>query len=126
MSNLGRRTRPMMRGSWPFLGLLVVLAFLGHDALMATPSPALAAERSSLARTLEAPEARAWNPLSHGCEIGRAAALKTQDVPLRQSTTAVVIGHPVLLRPAGPLSYAAPTQARSPTAQRAVLQVFRI
>jgi hypothetical protein len=126
MSNLGRRTRPMMRGSWPFLGLLVVLAFLGHDALMAAPSPALAAERPSLARTLEAPEAHAWNPLSHGCDIGQAAALKTPDVPLRQSTTAVVIGHPVLIQPAGLPSYAAPTQARSPTAQRAVLQVFRI
>src|SRR5688572_30909274 len=81
MSNLTRRTRPMMRGSWPFLGLLVVLAFLGHDALMAAPSPALAAERSSLARTLEAPEAHAWNPHSDGCDIGRAAALKTPDRP---------------------------------------------
>jgi hypothetical protein len=126
MSNAGRRTQLLTRGSWPFLGLLVVLAFLGHDALMAAPSPALAAERPSLARTLEAPETHAWNPLAHGCEIGRAAALKTQDVTLRQSTTTVVIGHPVLLRPAGLPSYAAPTQARSPTAQRAVLQVFRI
>jgi hypothetical protein len=126
MSNAGRRTQLLMRGSWPFLGLLVVLAFLGHDALMAAPSPALAAESPSLAHTLEAPETHVWNPLSHGCDIGQAAALKTQDVPLRQSTTVVVIGHPVLIQPAGLPPYAAPTQARSPTAQRAVLQVFRI
>src|SRR5215207_6705293 len=70
MSNAGRRTRLMMRGSWHFLGLLVVLAFLGHDSLMAAPSPALAAERPSLARTVEAPEAHASAPHAHGCDIG--------------------------------------------------------
>jgi hypothetical protein len=115
-----------MRGSRPFLGLLVMLALLGHDAIMAAPSPALAAARPSLALTRETVAPHASHPHPHGCDSGRPAVLRAPDVPLRQSTTAVVIGHPVLIQPAGLPSYAAPTQARSPTAQRAVLQVFRL
>jgi hypothetical protein len=126
VSHPGRRTRLMMRGFWPFLGLLVVLAFLGHDVIMAAPSPALAAERPSLALTLTTLETQASTPHAHGCDIGRPAVFRTPEVLPRQSTTCVIIRHPVLLRPAGLLSYAAGTQARSPTAQRAVLQVFRI
>lgn len=124
MSNVGRRTRLMTRGSWPFLGLLVVLAFLGHDALMVAPSPALAAERPSLARTTL--ETHASAPHAHGCDIGRPAALKAPEVLSLESTTCVIIRHPVLLLPAGLRSHVSVPQARSPTAQRAVLQVFRI
>jgi hypothetical protein len=126
MSNAGQRTRLMMRGSWPFLGLLVVLAFLGHDFSMAAQSQARAAERPSLAFALTTLETHASAPHAHGCDIGRPAAFKAPEVLPLQSTTCVIIRHPVLLRPAGLPSYAAGTQARSPTAQRAVLQVFRI
>ena len=124
VSNPGRRARLMMRGSWPFLGLLVVLAFLGHDFSMAAQNLVLAAERPSLALTT--PETHASAPHVHGCDIGRPAAFKAPEVLPLQSTTCVIIRHHVLIQPAGLPSYAAPTQARSPTAQRAVLQVFRI
>ena len=126
VSHPGRRTRLMMRGSCPFVGLLVVLACLGHDVIMAVPSPALAAESASLALALTTLETHASTPHAHGCDIGRPAVFRAPEVLPRQSTTCVIIRHPVLLRPAGLLSYAAGTQARSPTAQRAVLQVFRI
>lgn len=126
MSNAGRRTRLMTRGSGLVLGLLVVLAFLGHDVIMATPHPALAAENPTLALTVNALQPHASTPVSHGCDIGRPAVLKAPDALPRQSTTAVIVVHPIVVRPAGRPSYAAATQARSPTAQRAVLQVFRI
>jgi hypothetical protein len=115
-----------MRGSWPLLGLLVLLAFLGHDVIMAAPAPALAAERASAAVTLDGVAPQASSPHPHGCTIGQPAALGIQIVPLAQSTPAGVIDHSAFTRLTGPPSYAATTQARSPTAQRAVLQVFRI
>ena len=120
------RTRPMMRGSWRFLALLMVLAFLGHDVLMAAQRPALAAERPSLALTLSPLEASVVAPHPHGCAIGQTMVLKAADAPLRQSTSCVFVGHPLLTQLAGLPSHAAIAQARSPTAQRVVLQVFRL
>ena len=118
--------RPMRRVSRPLLGLLVVLAFLGHDVMMAVPHPALAADRPSLALRLDPLEASAAAPQPQGCDIGQTMVLKASDAPLREATPGVIVGHPILTRPAGLPSHVAVTQARSPTAQRAVLQIFRI
>jgi hypothetical protein len=120
------RMRSLRRVFRPLLGLLVVLAFLGHDVMMATQRPTLAADRPSLALRLDAPEAHAATPHPNGCDIGQKMALKAADGPMPPSTTYVIVGHPVLTRPAGLPSHVAVTQARSPTAQRAVLQIFRI
>jgi hypothetical protein len=126
MSDPGPRTRLKMRDSWPFLGLLVVLAFLGHDVIMAAPAPALAAGRASPAVTLDGVAPQASSPHPHGCTIGQPAALGIQTAPLAPSTSSGVIDHPTLTRLTGLPTYAAATQARSPTAQRAILQIFRI
>jgi hypothetical protein len=126
MRDLGPRTPRKMRGPWPFLGLLMVLAFLGHDVIMAAPAPALAAGRASSAVTLDSAASQASSPHPHGCTIGQPAALGIQTAPLAQSTSSGVIDHPALTRLTGLPTYAATTQARSPTAQRAILQVFRI
>lgn len=124
MSDPGLRGRLKRPGSWPFLGLLLVLAFLSHDALMAAPAQASAAERLSLALSLDVLALDASSP--HGCTIGRTAALGTQNVLFGHSTSSGVTEHFILSRPTGLPLYAGMTQARSPTAQRAVLQVFRI
>jgi hypothetical protein len=112
--------------SRPLLGLLVVLAFLGHDVIMAIPYPALAADRPSLALGLDTFETSVAAPHSHGCDIGQTMVLKAPDAPPWQSGTDVVVGHQILTRPAGLPWHVAVTQARSPTAQRAVLQIFRL
>jgi hypothetical protein len=108
------------------MGLLLLIAFFGHDILMAAPRPAHAAERPSLSLTPGALAPHASSPHPQGCEINRPAVLKTPDAPPLQPTTPAMIVHTVLSRPVGLPSHTAATQARSPTAQRAVLQIFRI
>ena len=120
----GRRTQRHSWGSWPCLGLLLVLAFLSHDLIMALPVPALAVERPSLVLTQDVPAIHASSP--HGCTIVRPAALETQSVPLGHPALSGVIGQVIASHPAEMPSYAGMTQARSPTAPRALLQVFRI
>lgn len=115
-----------MRGFWPVLGFIVVLAFLGHDIIMATPNPALAEESPTLALAQDALLPHASTPMSHGCDVGRPAMLKAPDALPRQSTTSSITAQVIVSRPAGLPPYAAATQTRSPTAQRAVLQVFLI
>lgn len=118
--------RPIRRVCRPLLGLLVVLAFLGHDLIMAVPHPALAAGRPPLALEPDTLAAHAAAPHPDSCQIGQTMVLNTSDAPLRQSTTDVIVGHLVLTWSAGLPWHVAVTQARSPTAQRAVLQIFRI
>jgi hypothetical protein len=126
MSDLEPRIRPMQRVSRPLLGLLVVLTFLGHDVMMTVPHPALAADGPSLALEPDTFEAHAAAPHPESCQIGQTMVLKASDPPLRQSTTDAIVGHPILIRPTGLPWHVAVAQARSPTAQRAVLQIFRI
>ena len=126
MSNLKPRMRPIRRVCRPLLGLLVVLTFLGHDVMMAAPRPALDADRPSLALRFDPLEVLAAEPHPHGCDIGQTMVLKASDRPLPHSTTDVIVGHPILFRLTGLPWNVAVTQARSPTAQRAVLQIFRI
>ena len=118
----------MKRVSRPLLGLLMVLAFLSHDVIMAVPHPALAVDRPSLALGLEPDtfEAHATAPHPDSCQIGKMMVLKAPDAPLRHSTASVIVGHPILIRLTGLPWHVAVTQARSPAAQRAVLQIFRI
>jgi hypothetical protein len=104
--------------------LLLVLAFLSHDLIMATPAPAVAAQRPSLALTQDAPAIHAPSP--HGCMIVRPAALETQKAPLGHPTLSGVMEHGIASHPYGLPSCAGVTQARSPTAPRALWQVFRI
>jgi hypothetical protein len=108
------------------IGLVLVIAFVGHAVLMDALSPAQAAVSAPLTLSTEADEAHVSHRHQHGCEISLPAVLKDSDAPLRQSTTPVIPGHPVLVRLAGLLPTTATTQARSPAAQRALLQVFRI
>ena len=126
MSDLEPRMRPIRRVCRPLLGLLVVLTFLGHDVIMAVPHPALAADRPSLALRLDPLEVLAAESHPHSCDIGQTMVLKASDAPLPHSTTDVIVGHPILTRLTGLPWHVALTQARSPTAQRAVLQIFRI
>jgi len=104
----------------------VVLAFLRHDVMMAVPGPALAADRQSLALRLDLLEVLAGESHPHGCDIGQTMVLKVSDAPLPRSTNDVIVGHPILIRLTGLPWNVAVTQARSPTAQRAVLQIFRM
>lgn len=107
------------------IGLLLALAFLGHDVVMAAPSPALAAERPSPTLTPGLPEPHARSPHPHGCDIGQTASLNAPEAPVGQPLAAAMAAHPVPSRPAALPSSTGATQARSPSAQRAVLQVFR-
>lgn len=118
--------RPMRRVSRPLLGLLVVLAFLGHDVIMAVPHPVLDADGPSLALEPDTFEVHAAAPHPDSCQIGQTMVLKVSDAPLQQATTDAIVGLPILIRPTGLPWHVAVTQARSPTAQRAVLQIFRI
>jgi len=104
----------------------VVLAFLGHDVIMAVPHPAVAADRPSLALRIDPVEVLAAESHPRGCDIGQTMVLKASDAPLPHSTTDDIVGHPFLIRLTGLPWHVAITQARSPTAQRAVLQIFRI
>lgn len=108
------------------IGLLLVLAFLGHDVVMAAPSAALAAERPPLTLALETLEAHASNPHPDGCDIGQTAAFNAPEAPVGQPLAATMAAHPAPSRPAVLPSYTAATRARSPSEQRAVLQVFRM
>lgn len=118
--------RPMSGWKTCLIGVLVVLAFLGHDVMMAVPRHALVADGPSLALALDTFEAHAAAPHPDSCQTGQTMVLKTSDVPLRQSTTDAIVGHPILIRLTGLPWHVAVTQARSPTAQRAMLQIFRI
>lgn len=124
MSELGRRMRLNQRGSWSLLGLLLVLAFLSHDVIMAAPAPALAVEHPSPALSQEVHALHTSSP--HGCAIVRPAALETQSVPLGHSALDGVFWPQILTRPAGLSLRADMPPVRSPTASRALLQVFRI
>jgi hypothetical protein len=128
MSDLETGMRPMKRGSRALLGLLMVLAFLGHDVIMAVQHPALAVDRPSLALGLEPDtfEAHATAPYPDSCQIGQVMVLKAPDAALWHSTAGVIVGHPILTRLTGLPWNVAVTHARSPTAQRAVLQIFRL
>lgn len=126
MSDQDLHMRLMRRVSRPLLGLLVVLAFLGHDVMMAAPPPALAASGPARALEPDTFEAHAAAPHPDSCQIGQTMVLKPSDPPLRQSATDAIVGHPILIRLTGLPWHVAVAQARSPTAQRAVLQIFRI
>ena len=81
-------------GSRPVLGLLVVLAFLGHDVIMAAPRPALAAERPSLALTLDVLEASRVEPASAWLSHWPTMRAQGPGGTTRQSATSVHLGHP--------------------------------
>jgi len=72
------RTRLTRWGSPHLLGLLVVLAFLGHDVTMAAPRQALATIRPALTPGLDSVEASAAAPHLHGCRVHQTVLLKTQ------------------------------------------------
>jgi hypothetical protein len=125
MCNPDPRTRLMMRGSWRFLALLMVLAFLGHDVMMvAGVSPVDAGESASaLIADPSAPHAVA----SHldNCQVGQMMVLEAP--PPRLPHLMIAFVAQLRMTPPGPsLATSADTQVRSPTAQRAVLQIFRL
>ena len=114
-------------GWWlgPWLGLIVVFAFLGHDVVMTTPVSAMTAPELAHAETGDRPVSHVVAPHSEGCQIGQVMVLEAPPHRLPQLATAFVAqlrmtrSDPVLPTSAVP-------GARSPTAQRAVLQIFRI
>lgn len=112
----------------PLLGLLVVLAFFSHDVMMAGP---IAGVPASLpppphALTSDTVAHHAAAPHPQGCQIGQAMVLKPSARELPCLGPAAFVGHPTLTLPAVLPSRSVVTRTRSPTAQRAVLQVFRL
>jgi hypothetical protein len=115
----------MGRSLRPWLGLIVVFAFLGHDVVMTTPISAMTAQGPAHAETRDPPVSHVVAPHSEGCQIGQVMVLEAPPHRLPQQTTAFVAQF--RMTRSGPvLPISAVTGARSPTAQRAVLQIFRI
>jgi hypothetical protein len=109
----------------PWLGLIVVFAFLGHDVLMTTPVSAMTAQGASHAETGDPPMSHGAPPHSEGCQIGQVMVLEAPAHRLPQLATAFVAQ--LRMTQSSPvLPTSAVTGTRSPTAQRAVLQIFRI
>jgi hypothetical protein len=109
----------------PWLGLIVVFAFLGHDVVMTTPVSAMTAQGAAHAETGDPPVSHVVAPHSEGCQIGQVMVLEAPVQRLPQLATAFVAQ--LRMTRSGPvLPTSAVAGARSPTAQRAVLQIFRI
>jgi hypothetical protein len=107
------------------VGLLLVLAFLGHDVLMAAPdaSAGLNEEVRSLSPETIASSAVAAHP--HGCGIGQTMAPRTPDYQPAHSAITIIVGSPTLAVLAFvPSRGVIRTQSHAPP--RAVLQIFRI
>ena len=115
----------MAWSTWPLLGLLVVLAFLGHDVIMVAPVSAVDAGELATAPIADpsVPHALASHPDS--CQIGQTMVLQAPAPRLPHPMIAFVAQRRITR--SGPvLPTSAVTEARSPTAQRAVLQIFRL
>jgi len=119
------RTRLMMQGSWRFLALLMVLAFLGHDVMMVAPVSAVDAGESASALIADPSAPHAVDPHPDNCQVGQMMVLEAPPPRLPHPMIAFV-AQLQLTRPGPYPATSAVTQARSPTAQRAVLQIFRI
>jgi hypothetical protein len=115
----------MAWSTWPLLGLLVVLAFLGHDVIMIAPVSAVDAGELATAPIADpsVPHALASHPDS--CQIGQTMVLQAPAPRLPHPMIAFV-AQLRMTRLGSSLATFADTQVRSPTAQRAVLQIFRI
>jgi hypothetical protein len=107
------------------VGLLLVLAFLGHDVLMAAPASGAGpsgAVRSGLPET-NAPTAVAAHP--HDCGVGQTMAPRAPDYQPGHSLITIIVGRPALAALAFvPIRGVTRTQSHAPP--HAVLQVFRI
>jgi hypothetical protein len=119
------RTRLMMQDSWRFLALLMVLAFLGHDVMMVAPVSAVDPGESASALIADPPAPHVVASHPDNCQIGQMMVLEAPPPRLPHPIIAFVV-QPRPTRPGLSLATSAATQARSPTAQRAVLQIFRI
>lgn len=126
MGATGRQSGLRMgRSLGPWLGLIVVFAFLGHDLVITTPLSAMTAQGPAHVETGDPPVSHVVAPHSEGCQIGQVMVLKGPPHRLPQLLTAFVAQF--RMTRSGPvLPNSAVSSARSPTAQRAVLQVFRI
>jgi hypothetical protein len=115
----------MGRSVRPWLGLIVVFAFLGHDLVMTMPISAMTAQGPAHAETGYFPVSHIVAPHSESCQIGQVMVLEAPAQRLPQLATAFV-AQLRMIRSEPVLPTSAVTGARSPTAQRAVLQIFRI
>jgi hypothetical protein len=107
------------------VALLLVLAFVGHDVAMALPTPSVVAVELPVAGSPEISELHAATPHPHGCQVVQEMVLKADGPELPRPLAIAFGGYPVLPRLRGPLLRDA-REARPPTAERSVLQVFRI
>lgn len=126
MGGTGGQSR--FRRKWslrPWLGLIVVFALLGHGVAMTTPVSAMTAPGLAHAETGDRPISHIVTPHSEGCQIGQVMVLEGPPHRLPQLAAAFVAQFRMTRSgPVMPTSEVA--GARSPTAQRAVLQIFRI
>jgi len=119
------RTRPKMRGYWPFLALLMVLAFLAHDIMMVVPVSAVDAGESASALIADLSASHAVAPHPDNCQVGQMMVLE-RPAPRLPHLMIALVAQLRMTRPGPSQATTAVTQARSPTAHRAVLQVFRL
>ena len=139
MGRFAPNARSPRQRCWPLLGLLLALAFLGHDLLMAADAKAEgSAEHSSAAphRAATHPEAGAAHPLlietwetNHpaGCEVGRPAAPTTGGDPDPAGLAAIDGPISATVSPLAPRlgeGWAEPTWPSG--TRRALVQVYRI
>jgi hypothetical protein len=123
-----KQRQPQTRSARPnpvLVGLLLVLAFLGHDVVMAAPASGAGPNelvRSSVPETI-APSAVAAHP--HGCGVGQTMAPRTPDHQPGHSAITIIAGRLSLAALAFvPSRGVLRMQSHAPP--RAVLQVFRI
>jgi hypothetical protein len=136
---------PPARSRWPLLGLLVALAFFGHDVLAAAEASLgyAAPSETSMSVPLDFQTGRAhpskldWPdqemPLPHhglACDVDPAVArFHSRIMRMRFLTTSAAVvatTPPVATRPAGRVTSPAAAPVAPPAVRRALLQVFLI
>jgi hypothetical protein len=134
---------PPARSRWPLLGLLVALAFFGHDVLAAAEASLghVAPPEISMSVPLDLqigrvhPSKPDWPdqnmPLPHqglACDVDPAVARFHSGFIRFLTTSAAVVttAPPVVTRPAGRVTSPAAAPVAPPAVRRALLQVFLI
>lgn len=126
MCTRDRATREW-RTRWLVVGLVVVLAFLGHDLLMAMPVRAMTPHTQASVATSHTVARHARVPHPSACQIGQTMMIQQADsILLQQLSATAFIGALAETREHASGSAVIVAPARSPAVRRAFLQIYRL
>lgn len=118
-------------GRWLVVGLLVVLAFLGHDLLMAVPVGAVAPNTPAPAATSHTVARHSPVPHPTACQIGQSVVMMVRQaddslLELERLSATAFIGALAEIWQHSSVSAAIVAPTRSPAVRRAFLQIYRM